>query len=829
MKNQKELLVQIKTASQKLSEGHAFIIQAESGLGKSYMLNDAIELLEKDMCTVSINGKRTPGGARLDCFYEGVWEALHKENFDGSMWMEIVGKYASNLPGFSTFVAPLIEGKNFKAIEFISKKSGFSFPGNSAPHAAEFIRAIANKKKKIVLVIDDCQWIDVGTWNFISFLLGKMKQYPWLVIISINSSVSPHRDIEHIPDSLNEIFLSKSANKYTRLYPERWDTCSIADLVARICDANECNLSLSQAEALCSITDGIPKYVEIVVNTLLNDGHLNKHKGVVRGIGNWNNLDIPKTLQKLLLKELDLLYRKISDSRQTLQIACVVGEVFSEDMVRELTMVNEAYSLLKDIELHSQVIEDLHKSNKWKFRHTLNHRTIYQSIGERVKDFHFQIAEYMCNKTPDDFEAIAYHFRFADKLDLAIEYDLKSVESMLTEALFYPALYKVKKIIDEASIEITFNEEIIVSAKVLEGRAYFYLNKFYQAIEIFSNHIHKETIESEAAAHRWLGRCYLSMTTQKDFKRAIEYLSKSKDAYEKIENKEILAEVLSELSVAYEHYTDFTNMEFFYKMAEEKFHDIKDEIGINRLYRRSGMVLDGEISSMLTEKAAHRFRKWKHPHEEVMCLNNSAVAYLYCGNNKKFYDLLCQAQKVSMGVGDFGLAHLLVNQSIYFLLSGDLNNTSETLRAAHNVRERDSTNMVMDIMEGAFSLKALPFPQALAKTEQIYDKCIHGEFSYLIPSLINYAKALELMGELDLAISEMEKISLITLDTARNYIHCQESKWLRYLIYLYNKKNLIEKSKCIIERYSWCDLNLTKNISFYNSDFGAVPPQFWDF
>lgn len=827
MKNYHELFSKIGRSNDACGEGKAFLIEAESGIGKSFFLSRTIsKLRSKGYCIVRIHGKRTPGGGRLDCFYEGAWEALNQQNFNGSMWIELIHKYSSKLPGWATFVSPLIEAKNFKAIELVSKKAGFTFSKNSAPVAAEFLLAIANKRK-ILLVVDDLQWVDIGTWDFLSFLLDRINKFPWTIILSINSSVPPHTEIEALGEIIHSNFHDvRSFSSFHVLKPERWDENSIQLLVSDLCRVSSCSLSQEQAKSLCSITAGIPKYVEIVINTLLAEGYLVVEGNVVFGEGNWDELDIPHTLQDILMRELDILYRKIKDSRRALQVACVIGEEFTEEMVYEISQINQTYELLKNIEWHSKIIEDLHKSNKWKFLHTLNHRTIYQSIGTPVKNLHLQIAQYMCKETPNNHEAISYHFRLADDLYSAIEYELKSIEGMIEEALFYPAIIKSQRIQNELSIELTFNTEYLVQAKTLEGRAYFYLNKFNQAIEIFSDVIFKVNELTEALSYRWLGRCYLSMTTQKDFKRAVDYLNYAKLIYENNNLTSLLAEVLSELSVAYEHCTDFANTEVIYKLAEKAFISAKDEIGINRLYRRGGMVLDGELASVLIEKSAIRFKKWNSPHEEVMCLNNAAVAHLYCGNNEKFFELINKAKEVSLCIGDFGLDHVYINQVIYFLLKNKLADARQTLKLAQYIRERDATNLALDIVDSAYALKALPPQQALAKTEHIYDKCISGEFSYMLPCNVNYARALCNVGEYELAIKEMEKVTIKKVETIRYYIHCQESKWMKQLISLYEYKNELSKVAHLKNKYNWMNFELTANIDIYNCDFSAVPIQY---
>jgi len=825
MQNAKEIIDYFdKSKSDLVVKGAAILVIGESGIGKTWLLHKVVQAEKKDHCVINIAGSRVPGGSGLSCFYEGVYLALKDSNIEREQWYELVKRATMLLPGFGKHISSILGVLDFNSLGKISERTGFHNNGQAAPQAVRFVEAVA-RKRKIIVVVDDAQWIDVGTWEFLSFILRNNKELNWVILTLLNDSVTAHKDVNKIQESLENIFDVKDnyAGHFQRFVPQRWCVENIGRLIVEICSAKKCNLTHIEKKIIHEITNGIPKFTEEIVNALLDDGLICLIDGEVKSQGDWANIDFPETLEGILKSNYSQLFEKVKKSREALEIASVIGEVFTDEIIGSIANIDEINLLFKQIESQSKVIEDLFVAHKWRFRHTLNHRAIYGSIGTNVGELHQKVAVRLNEVSPNECEAIAYHYRQAGLIEEAIAFDIKSANNLIDCALFQSVVQRTI-LIERDAQELTFPSNYIQQALLLRGRAFFYLNRFNEAINVFSNPIFNQHTDNVEAT-RWLGRCYVSLCSQRDFIFAIKYFEKAISFFEAESNKKSLALTLSELSVAYEHCNRYKDTEISYKKAEMLLSELRDEIGINRLWRRSGMVLDGAIGSKVVKKAADRFKRWKMPHEQVMALNNAAVAYLYCGNNEEFGALLKQAINVSIEIYEFGLDHLLCNMSIYYLLKNDITLASESIMQARQIRERDATNLVVDIVGSAISSKMLPLEEALAETERVYFQCLaEGELSFILPALLNFSNALERNNEIDLAIIELEKIKPIKVDTIRYYAHCQQSKWLQRLVQLYRKKNEYEYANLLESEYYWC--KAPTNNHFYTCNFGAVPTQF---
>ena len=125
---------------------------------------------------------------------------------------------------------------------------------------------------------------------------------------------------------------------------------------------------------------GNPLFVEEIVRGLLGRGVL------VREADHWvctavcDTLDVPATLQGLLLSRVD---RLPIDARRVLQEAAVLGAAFEEQLLRAIAAESGGMDAALERLIEADLIQPTGRGlegNRYRFTHTLLHEVVYQNL-----------------------------------------------------------------------------------------------------------------------------------------------------------------------------------------------------------------------------------------------------------------------------------------------------------------------------------------------------------------------------------------------------------------------------------------------------------------
>jgi adenylate cyclase len=149
-------------------------------------------------------------------------------------------------------------------------------------------------------------------------------------------------------------------------------------------------------------TGGNPFFIEEVVRTLVESGHLAGRAGAYRLATPVEDISIPPTVQAVLAARID---RRAEGEKRLLQTASVIGKIFSEPMLRELAVLPDAdlsaaLSSLRDAEFLYE--ESLYPEVEYAFKHPLTQEVAYGSqLRERRMQTHAAVARAIERLDPD--------------------------------------------------------------------------------------------------------------------------------------------------------------------------------------------------------------------------------------------------------------------------------------------------------------------------------------------------------------------------------------------------------------------------------------------
>ncbi|HJQ83646.1 MAG TPA: hypothetical protein VKA21_06200 [Candidatus Binatia bacterium] len=177
------------------------------------------------------------------------------------------------------------------------------------------------------------------------------------------------------------------------------------------------------AELIGERTGGNAFFVEEVVQSLVESGHLAGARGRYRLVRDVADIRVPATVEVVLAARIDRLPPEVKD---VLQAAAVVGREFTQPILAHVTglgavALGGALARLQDAELALPVTGD-----EWAFSHPLTQEVAYrEQLTDRRATVHAAVAraiETLTSDLEEQYETLAHHWARSHERERAVEY-----------------------------------------------------------------------------------------------------------------------------------------------------------------------------------------------------------------------------------------------------------------------------------------------------------------------------------------------------------------------------------------------------------------------
>ena len=263
------------------------------------------------------------------------------------------------------------------------------------------------QQEPLLLVIEDLHWADMASVDLLRHVADLLADRPLMVLFT-------HRPEARPPVS------ARAAQSVIHLGP-----LSTADARALV-DGLFGEVSgdpLGQiGDFVVSRAGGNPLFVEEIVRTLVGKGILVREGRGWASPAACQDVDVPPTLQGLLLSRVD---RLPADGRRLLQEAAVLGADFDESLLRAVASSPPAPDALDRLVRADLLQPSGHgrEGARFRFTHALVHEVVYQNLLlTRRTELHERVARALEDSRgarPErlaDLEALGHHWsRSADK------------------------------------------------------------------------------------------------------------------------------------------------------------------------------------------------------------------------------------------------------------------------------------------------------------------------------------------------------------------------------------------------------------------------------
>lgn len=421
-------MTQIRDAFDRAVDGRAQVVRVlgEAGVGKTRLVEEFVAQLDRDgrldgvamrCATCSALGDQTFGvlaslirdgygigpDESLDAARDKLTAGLEAIGASGEETAEMVPylKYVLGLGGEDEAFAEL-EPEQLKRQIFMAARSMFEHRLQVAP---------------LLMVVEDLHWADAASVELLRFLVDRLDDRRFMLLLT------------HRPNfDASALATSRTSQTAIRL----------AALSANDCEALVSSLFGESAEApptelrrfVIERAGGNPFYLEEIVRSLVESGVL------TRGEDGWScsdavaTLDVPLTVQGLLLSRLDRLAPEV---RRVTQEASVLGVEFSHAMLQSVGGASDRLAASLDTLREAELIEEIGGSGeadrRFRFTHKIVQEVVYQNLlVTRRVELHGRAGaalEALCGADPErleDVEALAHHFSLSDDRAKGLRY-----------------------------------------------------------------------------------------------------------------------------------------------------------------------------------------------------------------------------------------------------------------------------------------------------------------------------------------------------------------------------------------------------------------------
>jgi len=317
------------------------------------------------------------------------------------------------------------------------------------------------RQQPLVVILEDVHWIDKASEEVLTAVVEAMVTVPVLLVLVYRPEYlhawadrTYHAQIAltRLPGASSAAMVRAILTKpyaarvpLERLTPEQ-SQAMVQDLLGIA------TLPPELERLIVAKTDGNPLFVEELTLSLLESGDLVQEPAGYRLTRPLEALDIPATVQGVLLARIDRLRE---DLKAVLQVASVIGRVFSHPL---LAHVLQQGPELEQILLQLQDLEFLYPTTlapqrEYSFKHVLTQEAVYQTLlRPKREEYHERIGKALETLYPDRleeyYEGLAHHYGRSGNKDKAVEYlDLANQKAVRTNAM-----EEAKRYFDEAMV-----------------------------------------------------------------------------------------------------------------------------------------------------------------------------------------------------------------------------------------------------------------------------------------------------------------------------------------------------------------------------------------
>ncbi|MBI3121274.1 MAG: AAA family ATPase, partial [candidate division NC10 bacterium] len=266
----------------------------------------------------------------------------------------------------------------------------------------------------LMLVVEDLHWADAASVELLHFLVDRLADRPLILV----ATYRPTFDSKALAST-------RAAHTAIRLAP--LPAAESEALLGAFFGLSANRLPTALRELIIKRAGGNPFYLEEIVRSLIAAGTLARENGGWTCTTDAGTMDVPPTIQGLLLSRLD---RLPAGARRLIQEAAVLGAFFDLQVLRMVCSEPDACETNLDLLLDAELLMEAPRTSgmhgsaaagerHYRFSHALVQEVVYQNLLVRHRtELHGrvgQVLEELCGcgdrlERLEDMKALGHHF-----------------------------------------------------------------------------------------------------------------------------------------------------------------------------------------------------------------------------------------------------------------------------------------------------------------------------------------------------------------------------------------------------------------------------------
>jgi tetratricopeptide (TPR) repeat protein len=384
--------------------GQIMGVVGDAGVGKSRLLLEFKNQVPQDEITCLVGQCLHFGSAMaylpildiLRSYFEikeGDQEYRIKKNMEEKI-LQLDEKLESVLPPFHELLSLKVEDEAYQKLDPLQKRE-------KTFEALRDLLVRESQTRPMILVVEDLQWIDKTSEEFLSYLIEWLAHTHILLILLYRPEYT-------------HTWGSKSY--YNRIGLDQLTAKSSAELIQAILQEGEAVPELR--ELILNRAAGNPLYMEEFTHTLLENGAIQCKDQKCVLIKKASEIQVPDTIQGIIAARMDRLEDNL---KRTMQVASVVGTDFAFRILQTIMGMREE---LKSYLLNLQGLEFIYEKSlfpelEYVFKHALTQEVAYNSLlQKRRKEIHQKIGKAIeslyAERLEEFYEMLAYHYSYSN-------------------------------------------------------------------------------------------------------------------------------------------------------------------------------------------------------------------------------------------------------------------------------------------------------------------------------------------------------------------------------------------------------------------------------
>jgi tetratricopeptide (TPR) repeat protein len=600
--------------------GGACIVNGSAGAGKTFLAEQFLGDLPTGVPRLKGRGLQS-GVAPFLPICDALGSFKSGENLD--RLGTLVEEYVGVLPFLKTALAPILRARRRTSHTRDSVRELVPSEAYAFAALTDLLEALRGSQR-LVLFLDDLQWLDAATMGFLGYLVAAARKPQVFLLLTKRVNGKEDAQLSSLLETLRRELGSRILELSLGILTPDEQLRVIRSILGPV------DLSPQDLRWLETCSQGRPYYLREVVELFRDDGRL------ARIGGTWKlqcETNVP-VLAPSLARNIGARIVRVLDgdelAHKAVRYGACAGTLFDAQLIAEALgePTERIGSLLGSLQRSTGLIQRDGRTTKFRFDHDLTREAIHLEMGEFALEIHGKLAALLASKADAPAEQVAYQYSQAEDHRAAGEWYLRGSDRAAAISLFDVA-QKCAELADREleHAHLTVDSTERIRSAVSIGRALVGGELYDDATEFIETRLEELPNIALPDLHHLLGRAMARLADDSKHHASVAHLRTAIQTLAPDTKDELRVAILTDLVYAYDAVGDRAASQASFREAIRTAQAAGLSAALVRLQRLTCIFWQPEKVVEAIEAALKIARREHLSYEVALCENNLGSAY----------------------------------------------------------------------------------------------------------------------------------------------------------------------------------------------------------